>query len=246
MDFIKDFIDKNKKLSITIMLAVTTLFYTILVAAIDRKPIGPEGSKVGWSHLNGSFRDAIGENVFFDKFTDFLMILAILTAISFVAIGVIQLIQCKKIFKVDKTIWAMAGLYVLMVIVYIVFDKIIKVNMRPIIEEGGKLECSYPSSHVFVICTIMGSAYVAWGKIRFFTERKMVLEIARIAAIAIIALAIAGRLVAGVHWFTDIWGGVLFAATLVSAYITAIPMINFKGKSKPRPAGRNDDYLYKN
>lgn len=232
MDFIKDFIDKNKKLSITIMLAIATFFYTILVAAIDRKPIGPQGSKVGWSHLNGSFRDAIGENVFWDKLTDVLMVLAILTALTFVAIGVIQLIQSKNVFKVDKAIWAMAGLYVLMVVVYIVFDKIIKVNMRPILEEGGKLECSYPSSHVLIICTIMGSAYVAWGKIRFFTEREMVLEIARISVIAVIALTVAGRLISGVHWFTDIFGGMLFAATLVSAYITAVPMIRFKSKER--------------
>lgn len=173
-----------------------------------------------------------------------MLVLAIIVAISFVAIGVIQFIQCKNIFKVDKTIWAMAGLYVLMVIVYILFDKAIKVNMRPILEEGGKLECSYPSSHVLVVCTIMGSAYVAWGKIRFFTEREMVLEIARISAVAIIAITVAGRLVSGVHWFTDIWGGVLFAATLVSAYITAIPMIRFK--SKERKPSRNEDYLRKN
>lgn len=232
MDFIKDFIDKNKKLSITILLAVSTLFYTILVAAIDRKPIGPQGSKVGWSALNGSFRDAIGQHPAWDKFTDVLMVLAILVALSFVAIGVMQLIQRKNIFKVDKTIWGMAGLYVLMVIVYIVFDKIIKVNMRPILEEGDKLECSYPSSHVLVICTIMGSAYVAWGQIKFLTERKMILEICKIAAIGIMALAIAGRLVSGVHWFTDILGGMLFAATLISAYIAAVPMIKFKAKEK--------------
>lgn len=234
MDFIRNFIDKNKKLAITIALAVVTLFYTILVAAIDRKPIGPEGSKVGWSSLNGSFRDAIGQHAAWDKITDVLLVLAILVALSFVAIGVIQLIQYKNIFKVDKTIWAMAGLYVLMAIVYIVFDKIIKVNMRPIIEEGGKLECSYPSSHVLVICTILGSAYVAWGQIRFFEERKMILEIARIAAIGIMALAVAGRLASGVHWFTDIVGGMFFAATLISAYIAAVPMIRFKTKEKPR------------
>lgn len=243
MDFIKNFIDKNKKLAVTIMLAVATLFYTILVAAIDRKPIGPEGSKVGWASLNGAFFSATGENPAWDKITDFFMILAVLTALSFVAIGVLQLIQTKKIFKVDKSIWAMAGLYVLMALLYIVFDKIIKVNMRPILEEGGKLECSYPSSHVFVICTIMGSAYYAWGKIRFFQEKKMVLEIARIAALAIMALSIAGRMVAGVHWLTDIIGGMLFAATLVSAYIAAIPMIRFK--SNERKPGRNNDYLYK-
>ena len=234
MDFIKDFYNKNKALAITILLAASTFIYTILVAAIDRKPIGPEGSKVGWSALNGSFRDAIGQHPAWDKFTDILMVLAILVALSFVAIGVIQLIQCKNIFKVDKIIWGMAGLYIVMALVYIIFDKIIKVNMRPIIEEGGKLECSYPSSHVLVVCTIMASAYYAWGKIKFFTERKMILDIARLASIVIMALVVAGRLIAGVHWFTDIFGGVLFAATLVSAFIAAIPMIKFKAKEKKR------------
>jgi len=241
MDFIKDFYNKNKALAITILLAASTLLYTILVAAIDRKPIGPEGSKVGWAALNGSFHNALGEHAAWDKITDVFMVIAILTAVSFVAIGVIQLIQSKNIFKVDNTIWGMAGLYVMMVIVYIVFDKIIKVNMRPILEDG-KLECSYPSSHVMIVCTIMGSAYIAWGKIKFFQERKMVLEIMKIAAIAVMAITVAGRLISGVHWFTDIIGGMFFAATLVAAYVAAVPMIRFKKSEKKRPRRDEDDY----
>ena len=234
MDFLKDFIEKNKKLVITAALTLGTFFYTILIGVVDRKPIGPEESKVGWAALNGSFRDAIGENPVWDKITDVMMIIAILTAVSFIAIGVIQLIQTKNVFKVEKTIWGLAGVYVLMVLLYIIFDKIIKINMRPIIEDGGKLECSYPSSHVFIICTIMGTAYVAWGKIRFFKEKSMVLECLRISAIAVMAITVAGRLVSGVHWFTDIWGGVLFAAMLISAYITALPMIKFKAREKKK------------
>jgi undecaprenyl-diphosphatase len=202
---------------------VITGIYTVLVCTVNKAPIGPEGTVVGFSAINGTFRDVIsadGPNMFFDKVTDLIMVFAFLAAGSFVVLGVIQLIKRKNLFKVDKAILALAVVYIVVIVLYVAFDKL-AVNYRPfIMPDEVKPEASFPSTHTLLICTIFCTAMVAWNRV--FEDKKTLRSILQIAATVFMVIGVAGRIIAGVHWITDIVAGLLFSATLTAAYVAAL------------------------
>ncbi len=215
---------KNTSLLTTIILAVVTGIYTVLVCTVNKAPVGPEGTSVGFSSMNKAFADAIGFSSLWDKITDVMMIAAILAAVSFVVLGVMQLVKKKSVLKVDKAILALAAVYIVVVVLYVFFDKV-PINYRPIImPDETAPEASFPSTHTLVICTILSTAIVAWDRV--FSDKKMICNILKIAAIAVMVIGVAGRIIAGVHWITDIIAGLLFSATLTAAYVTALDIID--------------------
>ena len=122
----------------------------------------------------------------------------------------------RRIMEVDKEILIMGFLYVILVIMYVVFDKI-PFNYRPVLlPDEVELEASFPSTHVLMICTIMGSAIAAWRE-RFYDDENLV-TVLKVFACAVMFIGVVGRVLAGVHWFSDICAGLLFSATLISAY----------------------------
>ncbi len=215
---------KNTSLLTTIILAVVTGIYTVLVCTVNKAPVGPEGTSVGFSSMNKAFADAIGFSPLWDKITDVMMIAAILAAVSFVVLGVMQLVKKKSVLKVDKAILALAAVYIVVVVLYVFFDKV-PINYRPIImPDETSPEASFPSTHTLVICTILSTAIVAWDRV--FSDKKTICNILKIAAIAVMVIGVAGRIIAGVHWITDIIAGLLFSATLTAAYVTALDIID--------------------
>ncbi|MBO4457026.1 MAG: phosphatase PAP2 family protein [Butyrivibrio sp.] len=208
---------KQQSYQKTYILLAITLIYTVLVSFVDKKPIGPNGTSVGFSAINKVFLDLISYSSLWDKITDIMLLLAILTAGYFALMGVLQIVRDKKtFFEVDHVILALGVLYLILIVLYVLFDKI-PFNYRPVLlPDEIELEASFPSTHTLMICTIMGSAIVAWSKIFMYEER--VLRILKIAACAVIVIGVVGRVLAGVHWFTDIIAGLLFSATLISAY----------------------------
>ncbi|MCR5154991.1 MAG: phosphatase PAP2 family protein, partial [Lachnospiraceae bacterium] len=114
-------------------------------------------------------------------------------------------------------IWGLAGLYVLMAAIYIFFEKVV-INYRPVLEEGQTFpEPSFPSSHTMLVIAVMGSATLVVGK--YIKNVKLVSVLKNMMSVMVI-LMVVGRMLSGVHWFTDIVAGVFYGATLVSAYGT--------------------------
>lgn len=143
--------------------------------------------------------------------TDWLGIAAILTALFFALAGLVQLIKRRSLLKVDREILALGGLYIIVIGLYVLFEKVI-INYRPIIMPGSTHpEASFPSSHTMLVCIIMGSAAMLLGKYKLCTAL-------RIMCLSVIAVTVIGRLIAGVHWFTDILGGILISITLLSVF----------------------------
>ena len=76
-------------------------------------------------------------------------------------------------------------------------------------------EASFPSSHTMLVCVIMGSAAMLINR---YIRNKPLNRILRAVCYVIIGVTVVGRLIAGVHWFMDILGGILISVTLLSLY----------------------------
>lgn len=209
---------RNQKYFITGgVLLLAFLLFTIAVLNVDVRPIGPEHSSVGFAGINGFVFEQLGVHLAWYEITDGLGIAAIVVALGFVLLGLIQLIKRKSIRRVDKSIMMLGIFYLIMGAFYVLFEAFV-VNYRPVILDGG-LEASYPSSHTMIVLFIMGSAMVQY---RLRIKSRPVRIAADAASVVIIAVMVIGRLLSGVHWFTDIVGGVLLGFALVALYGAAV------------------------
>ena len=211
--------NKGKFLIIGISGALFALLI-VLLCCVDVEPVGAAGTSVGLSHLNRFVFELTGVNMVWYNITDWLGLAAIIAAFLFAVTGLVQLIKRRSILKVDKEILALGGLYILVIGIYVLFENVI-VNYRPIIMPGcSNPEASFPSSHTMLVCVIMGSAIIIIGK---YIKKKSLCMVIRGICAAVIAVTVVERLISGVHWFTDILGGLListFLLALYSAFVT--------------------------
>jgi len=214
-----------KKILIFILFLLFSIAITIAVLTVDVAAIGPNGSEVGLSTINNRFRDlfsfdaGLGYSKFWYNITQLIGYFCLLVCVFWGCIGLYQLIKEKSIKRVDKSLIATGVLYVLTIIMYFVFEKCI-VNYRPVIMEGEtEVEASFPSSHTMLVIVVMGSTFFL---VKYFLKEKEnmknVILLVRILCVAITLVMVVGRLICGVHWFSDIIGGILISATLLSLY----------------------------
>jgi len=97
--------------------------------------------------------------------------------------------------------------------VYVLFEMLV-VNYRPVLI-NGYLEASYPSSTTMLVMCVMPTAIMQFNaRIKNNVLKRFIAS----AIIAFIVFMVIGRLISGVHWFTDIIGGALLSAALVLLY----------------------------
>ena len=126
----------KKKLSLSVLFFALFIALIAVVSTVDVAAIGPEGTKIGLSHLNQSVHEALGENMgFLYNFTKYLGYLAILLAVCVLGVCAVQLIYRKSLQKVDKAILGLAVLYVAVGVLYVLFEKVV-INYRPMIMPG--------------------------------------------------------------------------------------------------------------
>ncbi|WP_408630307.1 phosphatase PAP2 family protein [Anaerostipes faecalis] len=111
-----------------------------------------------------------------------------------------------------------------MILAYIFFE-MIPINYRPILI-NGVMEASYPSSTTLLVLCVMPTLIEQ-------TQRRLssiaVKKVITIVTIAFSAFMVIGRLISGVHWLTDIVGGVLLSIGLFSIYQGAV-ILSIKNK----------------
>ena len=195
--------------------AVISLLIIAMVRMVDVSAIGPNGTSIGLSHINQKVHETIGVNQIWYDITEILGGVAIVVAGIFALVGFVQLVKGKSLAKVDKEIYAVGGLYAVVVVLYALFEKVI-INYRPVIMDGETApEASFPSSHTMLTCVVMGSAIILIGK---YIQSEGLKKILQIAAAVILIVTVVGRLISGVHWFSDIMGGIFISLTLVSIF----------------------------
>ena len=194
---------------------VLTVILIALVRLADVAPIGAQGTSIGLSHLNQFVFDLFGVHILWYNITGWLGVAAVLTGFVFAVTGLVQLIKRRSLLKVDREILSLGGLYIVVIGLYLFFENVI-INYRPIImPDNTSPEASFPSSHTMLVCVIMGSAAMLINR---YIRNKPLNRILRAVCYVIIGVTVVGRLIAGVHWFTDILGGILISVTLLSLY----------------------------
>ncbi|MDF2475137.1 MAG: phosphoesterase PA-phosphatase [Sphingobacterium sp.] len=204
------------------ILMLIFIFFTMSLLYIDVEPIGPGQSLVGLATLNRYMSNVFGTNLFWYGFTDMLGIIAIGTAGGFSMVGLVQLIQRKSLKRIDSGIILLGIFYVVVMACYFLFE-MIHINYRPIIMED-ELEVSFPSSHTMIVLFIMASSIIQFG---ILIKNRTIRTVANFLASSVIVLTVVGRMISGIHWFTDIIGGILVGSALVHLYYTIIQSLHF-------------------
>ena len=216
---------------------VVFLLYILAIKTIDVTNLGP-GVDIGWSKLNMGFHNAIGMHMKVYKITQVFGIVAFIPVAFFGLIGLIQLIQRKNPLKVDISILSLGGTYVLLGILYVFFDKVV-INYRPVLMEGEmELEASFPSSHTMLACVVLGTAILTIDR---YLKNEVAALISKIACGVVGVIILVGRTVCGVHWLTDIIGGIIISVSLIMLYygVSEFFIQKFKKKKKKRRPNPN-------
>ena len=191
------------------------LLLIALLKTFDVETVGPGGTAIGFSHLNMRIHELLGEHRFWYKLTGILGYLAIALGLAMAAAGLIQWMKRKRLTAVDRELRLLGALYVATAAVYLFFEKVI-VNYRPVIMEGETApEASFPSSHTMLSCVILGSLCMLIDR---YVKNHETARILRFLAVLMLLLIVIGRLISGVHWFTDILGGVLISLALLLGF----------------------------
>lgn len=189
------------------------LLWTAAVCLVDVQAIGPKGSEVGFAGLNGWFHALTGVHMALYTITDWMGLIPLAVAMGFGLLGLVQWIKRKRLRKVDGSILLLGGFYLAVLAVFLLFEAFV-VNYRPVLIEGV-LEASYPSSTTLLTLCVMPAAMLQWKeRIKDKRVRTWILGVSA----GFTLFMVGGRLVSGVHWLTDIVGGVLLSAGLVLLY----------------------------
>lgn len=204
---------KKSRLYIALGLLAAFALWTVAIQWIDVQPIGPGGSTVGFAALNSFVHDLTGTHMILYAVTDWLGLVPVGTCVGFGALGLTQWIKRKRICKVDRSILALGGFYLVTIAAYLLFEDVV-INYRPVLIEGY-LEVSYPSSTTMLALCVMPTAAMQLStRIQSKALRRVVVG----GISAFTAFMVIGRLLSGVHWFSDVVGGVLLSAGLVMLY----------------------------
>lgn len=202
----------------------TFVLWTVLIQMVDVQPHGQNGTNIGFATLNCWFHRFTDVHMMIYSITDWMGLVPVVVCLIFAGVGLVQLIKKRSLFKVDPDI-IILGIYYIVVILAYIFFEMIPINYRPILI-NGVMEASYPSSTTLLVLCVMPTLIEQ-------TQRRLssiaVKKVITIVTIAFSAFMVIGRLISGVHWLTDIVGGVLLSIGLFSIYQGAV-ILSIKNK----------------
>ena len=193
------------------------VLWTAMIMSVDVQNVGQRGTAVGFAVFNTWFHELTGVHMRLYTVTDWLGLVPVAVCMCFAVLGLIQLIRRRSLFRVDIDIILLGAYYILVISGYLIFE-MIPINYRPVLIDGI-LEASYPSSTTLLVLSVMPTLILQ-------TERRIKNKTVRysIYAFAVIfsVFMVTGRLIAGVHWATDITGSVLLSFGLFEFYHASV------------------------
>ena len=190
--------------------------WTAMVQLVDVRPVGQNGTDVGLAAFNVWLHGLTGVHMVLSAITDWLGLVPVAVCLGFGAMGATQLVRRRSLLAVDPDLLLLGVHYVAVAAAYLAFEAF-PINYRPI-PIDGVMEASYPSSTTLLVLGVMPT--LAYQAVRRMKSSLAKGAVAFVAAFS--ALMVAGRLVSGVHWATDIVGSILLAAGLFAMYRYAV------------------------
>ena len=213
-----------KKINTYIAIGIGTFFLFLLLMIllnVDKNNITGSGL-VGLSHFNNIVKYEYKENL--DKMSDILLYLSFIPVIFAGILGIIQLVKRKSLFKVDKELIVFAIALVLTIILWLLFDKALKINVRPLNPNEG----SFPSTHVLITIFFSLSCFNLLK--RYNTGSKVFNYIALGIAIVISIIVVITRVASGMHYITDVIGGIFLGLSFYFLTFGIIDLIKINNK----------------
>ena len=187
--------------------------WTYLIQAVDVQPAGETATNIGFATFNCGFHTLTGVHMGIYALTDWLGLVPVFVCLLFGLLGLSQLVKRKQLRNVDPDLLLLGVYYVLVIMSYLLFETY-PINYRPILIEG-RMEASYPSSTTLLVLSVMPTlVFQTRRRIHSQTVRRGIVWGAMLFSLFMVV----GRLVAGVHWFTDIVGSILLSTGLFQLY----------------------------
>lgn len=211
---------KNKRTQILrtgVCLIILFCIWTGLILFVDVKNAGESETAIGFASFNCWFHQLIGVHMGIYTLTDWLGLIPVCVCLLFAVMGFMQLVKRKSLRKVDHNILLLGVYYVFVIIFYLAFEEF-PINYRPVLIEG-RMEASYPSSTTLLILSVMPTLVF---QTRHRIKKANVQSVITLLSILFSVFMVIGRLISGVHWFTDIIGSVLLSAGLFCLYLASV------------------------
>lgn len=157
-----------------------------------------------------------------DLVTNIILASSLATLAVFVFLGLYQWVTRRSIHKVDREIIWMLLPLALVLITYVIFDYFIVLNTRP----NGSGEPSFPSTHTMIVATIFFSVMFILPR---YIKSKACCVIIEILMVILIFLTCIGRVLANMHWPSDVIASVIFSLIFSGIYNAAIKKSKKKG-----------------
>ena len=192
---------------------------TYALTAIDVSVGGEFDTAIGLSSLNlPVFEKFTFDQQMFD-ISELLGKIVLLILPIAALCGLVQLIARRSFKKVDGALYKLVLFYVVVLGVYLLFDKVVVINNRPRFEDVP----SYPSSHTLLAVCLLGTAtFLATRSAKSGFLKGLINLLGNLLILAIAAC----RLMSGVHWATDILASFLLGGALNAWYMAAVNKMN--------------------
>ena len=197
---------RKRYLNLGVIFLLLFLVWTWLIINVDVQPIGQNNTNIGLASFNSWFHSLTGVHMWIYVITDWLGLVPIFVCMYFGVIGFIQLVKRKSIFKVDYDLLILGVYYIIVILSYLIFE-LIPINYRPILIDG-RMEVSYPSSTTLLVLSVMPTLIFQMNRRLKNIKFK---QLFIILVILFSVFMIIGRLISGVHWFSDIVGSILIS-----------------------------------
>lgn len=191
--------------------------WTVLIRVVDVQALGVNGTNIGFATWNCWFHKVTGVHMTLYAITDWLGLIPVFVCIIFGGMGCAQLVQRKSLFKADRDIIILGIYYIVVIVGYLIFE-MIPINYRPILIQG-MMEASYPSSTTLLVLAVMPTLA---EQVNRRMKNDHLKKIINIFTVVFSVFMVVGRLISGVHWFTDIVGGIILSIGLFCFYKAVI------------------------